>query len=231
MDGTCLDTPHVQYLWLRQTAAKYGGLDPFPAFDAGFLNKYNDWLGRKRMPGLYEMIGVDFPGNRDAIHHDYDMFNQTHPIETVPGMPEAIVAFKGLGLRIGVNTTKSRRSIMAPLSRNGLDSMFDAYVTEDDIHAMAEMRRLPKTELAKPHGFSAGRILEKLGVAAEHAVAVEDDTIGITTYRNDGPRPFVVGVTWGFEPDAGRLREAGADEIVRTPDELVAVIRGLARQG
>ncbi|HIH24589.1 TPA: HAD family hydrolase [Candidatus Woesearchaeota archaeon] len=224
MDGTSLDTPHAQYSWLKQTAQRYGGLDPFPAFGAGFLEMYNDWLTRKKMPGLYEMIGVDYTGNRDAIHRDYDLFNQTHPIELIPGMPECIKQFKDFGFKLGVNTTKNMKSISAPLARYGLTDLFDAYVTADDILAQAERTGLPHTEFAKPHGYSAELILRKLDVAQENAAAIEDDTIGVTTYRNGSAQPRVIGVTWGFEPDGKRLLDAGADIVAHTTGELITAI-------
>lgn len=229
MDGTSLDTPHAQHAWLMQTARRYGGLDPFPDFGPEFLDMYNDWLTRKKMPGLYEMIGVDYPGNRDAIHRDYDIFNQTHPIEFIPGMLDVIDELKLRGLMLGVNTTKSLKSISAPLKRYGVDQLFDAYVTEDDIHAKAERTGLPKTEFAKPHGYSADLILRKLGVPAGSAVAIEDDTIGVLTYRNGGARPRVIGVTWGYEPHKERLLAAGADQAVESVLELMRSIDGMMR--
>lgn len=230
MDGTTLDTPHAQHSWLKQTAQRYGGLDPFPKFGPEFLVMYNDWLSRKKMPGLYEMINVDYPGNRDAIHRDYDIFNQTHPIELFPGMPDIIMQLKRDGLKVGVNTTKSMKSISAPLTRYGLIGLFDAFVTEDDIHAQAERTGHPKTEFAKPNGYSAELILRKLGVTEDNAIAIEDDTIGVRTYRGDGPHPPTIGVTWGFEPDERRLLDAGADMIARDPFELIAEIAWYTRR-
>jgi phosphoglycolate phosphatase len=69
----------------------------------------------------------------------------------------------------------------------------------------------------KPAPDSVLHVLKTLGVEKEEAVYVGDSEVDIETARNAGVRG--IGVLWGFR-DREVLIQAGAQELVRTPQEL-----------
>ena len=71
----------------------------------------------------------------------------------------------------------------------------------------------------KPDPEGARKILEEVGVTAEHAAIVGDSHTDIETGRNAGL--WTIGVTSGFAPQT--LADAHPDVIVDDPQELAAV--------
>jgi beta-phosphoglucomutase-like phosphatase (HAD superfamily) len=213
VDGTCLDSMHPQYDWLRQTAEKYGGISPFPAFSPDFLREYNKRYSEQSMKGLYDMAGVDFDAHREEIWRDYNEFNRTHHIEFVPGVDNAIKTIhqrsrvtrtRPCALRIGFNTTKSWADIEIPLRRSGVLNCIDTIVAKDHLYALmtdGEARRknipfddyrtlrtiLPEhivRQLEKPGSIATTLALNRLGVDMESTIAFEDTVDGIQSYKS-----------------------------------------------
>ena len=73
----------------------------------------------------------------------------------------------------------------------------------------------------KPAPEMVWRAMETLGVTAEEAVYVGDSEVDVATARNAG-LPLVA-VSWGFRTVA-QLREAGAETIVHTAEELFSAL-------
>ena len=67
------------------------------------------------------------------------------------------------------------------------------------------------------------RALKELGAQPEEAVYVGDSEVDIQTARNSGLP--CLSVSWGFR-DAQFLTEQGAQQIISTPAELLALLTG-----
>jgi phosphoglycolate phosphatase len=72
----------------------------------------------------------------------------------------------------------------------------------------------------KPDAASALAVLAELGCAPGDSVMIGDSDVDIATARNAGMRS--IAVTWGF---GGADALQGAELVVHTPDELVALFR------
>lgn len=77
----------------------------------------------------------------------------------------------------------------------------------------------------KPDPTGALEIAAALGVAPADCIVIGDSTMDLETARHAGMR--AIAVTWGFH-DRERLIEAGADELVADPAELLEAIAGFS---
>jgi len=76
----------------------------------------------------------------------------------------------------------------------------------------------------KPAPDSVLEAMRQMGVAAQECVYVGDSDVDVITARNAGIP--CVAVTWGFR-DEQCLRDAGAEHIAHTPEQLVQTIVSL----
>lgn len=83
--------------------------------------------------------------------------------------------------------------------------------------AFGQRDEIPK----KPAPDMVRNALQSLGVTAQEAVYVGDSEVDVETARNAG-LPLIA-VSWGFRTE-GQLRSAGAEMIVDTAEELLAVL-------
>jgi phosphoglycolate phosphatase len=112
------------------------------------------------------------------------------------------------GWLLGVATGKSDRGLERCLDHHGIKGLFVTLQTAD---------RHP----SKPHPSMVYQALADSGAEAHRAVMIGDTVYDIHMGRAAGCR--TVGVGWGYHP-LSELREAGADFVVETMDELKAVL-------
>ncbi len=213
VDGTTLDSKKAQYEWLCYAAERFGGNACVPQNDAAFWQDYNRHYQEKGMPGLYDMIGVDFHAHRDEIWAEYNKYNQEHPAPAVPGIEGVIKAIfaksrvslsRPTALRLGMNTTKTWADIEPALKNADLVQYFDTIVTKDDIYnyatdGMARKRRIPfddiealrmllpenvVKELEKPASLCSWLAVQRLNVDPASVIAFEDTAGGIQSYKS-----------------------------------------------
>lgn len=143
-------------------------------------------------------------------------------VEVEAGAVELIRGLRAVGVRVGAAT--SSQNAAAILRKAGLDTLFDARV---DGVAMAELGLR-----GKPHPDAFLECLRSLGAASPRRSLVVVDSVSGVAAGAAGDFGLVLGVDRGG--DWLRLREAGADGIVRDLRELSAerLVRWLeARQG
>ncbi len=213
VDGTILDSRKSQYEWLRSAAARFGGIASFPPNDCTFWQNYNRHYQEKGMPGLYEMIGVDFHAHREAIWAEYNKYNKENPTRCVPEIDRVIKAIfaksrvslsRPTALRLGMNTTKTWADIEPALGKANLFKYFDTIVTKDDIYnyatdGIARKQKIPfddiKTlrtllpenvvkELEKPASLCSWLAVQRLNANPSSTIAVEDTAGGIQSYKS-----------------------------------------------
>ena len=142
-----------------------------------------------------------------AYRQDY----RTHMLDrtvVVPGMAEAVARIAEV--RVTCVVTSKPATFARPILDHLGISPFLAFVEGPSLDGAAE-----------PKKATLARALERLGSAAVGAVMVGDRLHDIEAGLAHGLR--TVGVLWGIG-DADELRQAGADDLVATPEELVELL-------
>jgi HAD superfamily hydrolase (TIGR01509 family) len=110
-----------------------------------------------------------------------------HPL---PGVREWLQEAAALGLRVGIASSSDFGWVKGHLKRVGLAEHFDVIATADDV------------DRVKPEPAVYRLVLERLGVAPEEALAVEDSPNGLAAARAAGvvcvvvPGPMTVGLNF-----------------------------------
>ena len=127
------------------------------------------------------------------------------------GMADLLGELHEGGWMLAVATGKSDRGLQRCLDYHGIKGLFVSLQTAD---------RHP----SKPHPSMIHQALADSGVDVAHAVMIGDTVydidMGVAAHCRS------IGVGWGYHP-LEELREAGADFVVETMDELKAVLEGM----
>lgn len=128
------------------------------------------------------------------------------------GMASLLSEMDEGGWLLGVATGKSDRGLIRCLEHHAIKGLFVTLQTAD---------RHP----SKPHPAMVYQALADAGATARDAVVIGDTVYDIHMGRAAGTR--TVGVNWGYHR-VEELREAGADFIAESMDELKAYLRDFA---
>lgn len=133
--------------------------------------------------------------------------------EHSPVLPAAAEAVREIAARVPVAIASgaSRPEIEAVLRATGLRPLFDVIVTADDITN------------SKPHPEGYLLALEGLGIPGDGALAFEDADLGVTAAITAGMRCVAVEGT----ASPGRLRAAGAEDVIPSLDWSLPAVSGL----
>ncbi|MDE6591015.1 MAG: threonylcarbamoyl-AMP synthase, partial [Oscillospiraceae bacterium] len=129
-----------------------------------------------------------------------------------PGIPEALAALKRQGVHMAVLSNKAH-ALAGPVVEHYFPGVFE-YV----------QGALPDAPL-KPDPTLLHTLMGKIGAKPETTLFVGDSGVDVRTGKNGGLT--VVGVLWGFR-DRQELEDAGADHIIRYPEQLVFIATGTA---
>jgi pyrophosphatase PpaX len=164
------------------------------------------WL-TARMGGssLHEQMAAIAPDRVEELVDCYREHNGPlhDELECCTGMLDALDRLRGR--RLGIVTAKRRESVELAFARLPLRDYFEVIVTADD------------TERHKPDPEPILHALARLGVRPAEAVYVGDSPFDVGAARAAGVH--AIGVTWG-----GIHPMDDADEIVSTPEELLAAL-------
>lgn len=128
------------------------------------------------------------------------------------GMAAVLSELDEDGWNLGVATGKSDRGLIRCLDHHAITGLFVTLQTAD---------RHP----SKPHPSMVYQALADAGADARNAVVIGDTVYDIHMGRAAGTR--TVGVNWGYHRVA-ELREAGADYIAESMDDLKAYLKDFA---
>jgi pyrophosphatase PpaX len=131
-------------------------------------------------------------------------------LKAFAGMEDLLARLRGEGRRLGVVTSKRRRTVDLAFAVLPIERYFDAVVTSEE------------TERHKPHPEPVLAALERLEARPDETAFVGDSPYDIGAGKAAGV--FTVGVAWGGLHSRERLLEAGADIVVETPEELLGVL-------
>ena len=176
MDGTLHDTEIIYLAATKHAAATLG----FTITDA-FCHSLIGIPGRESDAMLRAHLGPSFPFDAfDQLYHAYiDDALRIH-IPLKPGVPEALEAFIGLGLKLAVATSATRRSAEPQLTLSGLRPHLPVVVTRDDV-----ARGKPYPDLF----LHAAALLD---VPASACLAIEDSLNGVRAAHAAGMMPVMV---------------------------------------
>lgn len=267
MDGVTYASMEFHYDWQKFIYEKMGDKSKgFGEYADEWMDNYNE-VYKRGMPSLYDEIShISWEGNEALIWKEYLAYCAVNPLSTIKvdgvDMKDVISEVYGRGavstsrmtrLRLGINTTKGRKSLDKLLGESGISGCFDTVVTYDDILKVLVNGKIKQDKIycediemltklipsdmkhyiEKPNSLSAMLAVNGLGVHPSEVIAFEDTVNGIYAYKNMmvAPRPadsYVVGVTWGFVKDKQKLIDAGADAIMEHPKEIIPFLESLS---
>jgi pyrophosphatase PpaX len=131
-------------------------------------------------------------------------------LQAFPGVEDLLETLVSQGRRLGVVTAKRRRTVDLAFKVLPVERYFDVVVTTES------------TERHKPYPDPVLHGLEKLGADPAETAFVGDSPYDVAAGKSAGV--FTVAVSWGKIHPEERLLEAGADALVHTPEELLAVL-------
>ena len=167
-------------------------------------------IGMRNLLETLAPDGADDPGLDDAITEYLDYYGQHNADKTVPypGIPALIDTLLQKGVRLAICSNKSD-AFSKKLAEHYFPGAFQA--------VRGRIDGFP----GKPDPCGVRLLMEQISAEAATTLYVGDSNIDIQTAQNSSL--VSCGVSWGFR---GRqeLEEAGADHIVDTAEELLALI-------
>ncbi len=128
--------------------------------------------------------------------------------QTFPGVTETLTTLKQRGFTLTIASSRWHRSLDELTRDLGLSPFIAYLVGANDV------------QQAKPHPEPVLKTLEALHFSAEETLVVGDMPVDILMGANAGAK--TCGVSWG-NATREELLQAGADHIIDTMDELLAV--------
>ena len=169
---------------------------------------------------LFEIMRTLLPNANSAVHSEMVERYRTsyltmrnNGLEHEPlydGIAALLCKLDESGWLLGVATGKSDRGLERCLDGHGIKELFVSLQTAD---------RHP----SKPHPSMIHQALVDAGAKASDAVMIGDTFYDIKMGVAAGCK--TIGVGWGYHP-LNELREAGADAVAETMDELKAILEG-----
>ncbi len=224
LDGVLTPTADLHMrAWRQMFSTYFVGHDVAPAYTNADYFTYVD--GRPRYDGVRAALasrGIELPegdptdepgietvcGLGNAKNALFDRILKDDGVVAFPGTLTLLDALAARGVAVAV--VSSSRNARAVLFAANLADRFTV-VVDGEVARLAGLRGKPSPETFE-HAAAA------LGVPAARAVVIEDAVSGVAAGRA-GAFGLVIGVDRGAGAD--RLREAGADLVVRDLGELM----------
>jgi pyrophosphatase PpaX len=202
LDGTLIDSGEIilsSFRHATQTVLEREIPDEVLAAAVGGSNIYEQMRAFDE-ERAEELVRV-YREHNEPLHDDLVAFE---------GIERALERLKSEGRQLGIVTAKRRRTVDLAFAILPLERYFDAVVTAE------------QTQHHKPHPEPVLTALERLGSAPAEAAFVGDSPFDMGAGKAAGV--FTVAVSWGKIHPVERLRQAGADAVVHSPDELLDVL-------
>ncbi len=233
MDGSSTDTERLVLEAMRQMMAETLGDPDFRFVAEDFPNIIGDsttnhitWLCRKYdlpLGELTAMMESYYTRYHQTLRDIRDGKIQDTLIEPMPHLREFLAWAKGRGLKVGLVTSSLALEvdIVMPVVFRGMGMDEDFHAFYDAVIAADAVGE----PFLKPHPNLYVLMLERLGVAAEHAVVIEDSTAGIMAARLADcsvaavPHPHTRGHS--FEHANLGVMTGGLEEVRETLEQLL----------
>jgi pyrophosphatase PpaX len=139
--------------------------------------------------------------HNEPLHADLQAFR---------GVEDLLAELTSQGRKLGIVTSKRRRTVDLAFAVLPIERFFDVVVTSGD------------TQRHKPHPDPVLLALEQLDARAGDAAFVGDSPFDVRAGK--AADVFTVAVSWGGLHNESRLVEAGADVVVHSPEDLLDVL-------
>jgi pyrophosphatase PpaX len=210
LDGTILDTNELilrsfEHVWER----------------LGYRNLTREQLYPHMGGKLTEMFGATTgAGEADMeemirLYREYNFAHHDELVRAFPHVDEVLAGLRRAGIRIGVVTTKIRKTTEMGLKLCKLDGYIETLVTLDDVSQ------------AKPHPEPVLTALKRMGAAKEETLMVGDSAGDLISARDAGVRSVLV--SWTLK-NLEELKRHEPDYVIDDIRELLAIV-GLAGDG
>jgi len=164
-DGTIVSSEHIHFQMWIPILSQYGvelSEQQYRAHYAGLPTSAN-------AVDLVQRFGIDVSPDqlieaKNAATQDY-LASQSFPL--MPGVREAIAYFHSAGLKLAVVTGASANGVQKTLQANEFEDKFLTVVSNDDVRN------------SKPAPECYLLALQRLGVAADESLAIEDTQHGL----------------------------------------------------
>lgn len=201
VDGTLVDTGELHFnAWVR-LAEDLG--KPFTR------QMFRDTFGRRNPEIIGEIFG-DYPAEEVARlgfnKEEYYRAEARHGVDLLPGVRPLLKALHEAGFKQAVGSSAPRQNVDLIMALTDAGQFFEAIVSMED------------TTRGKPDPQVFLVAAEKLGIAPERCLVMEDAVAGVQAANAGGMK--AIGITFvGHHPE-DTMKEAGADLIVKTLEEV-----------
>lgn len=211
VDGTLVDTAEQHFLAWAQLSREIGR-----PFDRSDFARTFGWRNPEIVRELYDANADDAKclaiGERKETL--YREMVRTTGAKLLPGVRELLAAFAAAGFPQAVGSSAPRGNLDLLLNATGIANYFGTIVSGEDVS-----RGKPDPEVFL--NGAAG-----LGVEPHRCVVFEDAIAGVQAAHRGGMG--CIAVTFVGHHPAEKLREAGADRVVASLEEVtVAMVREL----
>lgn len=170
-DGVCIDTETARYESWQEIYRSFGVVLP--------LDEWVKNIGRAAYesdpyPYLEKSVGRAL--NKEELHtiHKRTEVEITNRMPLMPGLLDRLHEAQSMGTMCAIASSSSHAWVDGHLQHRNIDHFFSTVVCRED------------TRQHKPDPEPYLTALRRLGVGAEHAVAVEDSPAGVTAARAAG---------------------------------------------
>jgi pyrophosphatase PpaX len=197
LDGTLIDsTPMILASFQHATRTVLGREIPAAEIFAVVGGPTLEAQMRSFSPERVDELVAVYRAHNTPLHQE---------LELCAGMGDALATLKAEGRKLGIVTSKRRKTAQLALDRLEIEHYFDTIATSDD------------TATHKPSPEPVQLALERLGVEPRDAAYVGDSPYDVGSARAAGV--FAVAVSWG-----GMHNVEDADAVVANTEELLAVL-------
>jgi HAD superfamily hydrolase (TIGR01509 family) len=189
LDGTLVHSDPLHFGAFRTLFAEFGIDLDWEDYRSTIGGKMNREIFAHFLPGREE-LHPSLGDRKEAMFRE----SLAETLEPTPGALDLIAWAGGQGVAVAVVTNAPRANAEVMLKAAGLGEMFRIVVTSEDVSA------------GKPDPAPYLLASERLGAAAETAIAFEDSLPGVMSAAGAGA--FVFGMTSAH--DAASLRHVGA---------------------
>jgi HAD superfamily hydrolase (TIGR01509 family) len=186
LDGTLTDTDHLHVEAFRILLQDFGRSITLEHYKARIMGQPNDLIMREMFPGETPERRITLSDHKEQLFRD-----QLQTLTPTPGVLKVLDWADANGVPYAVVTNAPRANAEMMLRGLGLDGRMGELVIGDEL------------ERAKPDPLPYRTGLQRLGAAAERALAFEDSLPGIRAASGAGIATFGIKTA---HPDAALLQ-------------------------
>jgi pyrophosphatase PpaX len=201
-DGTLANTNELIKLALKETSNKFLGRDlteeEFVHVFGRYLEEQMKFLSKSKYSEMEQFYRAFYNENKDGMTKE------------ITGVKAMLHRLKDLDCKIAIVSAKGRSGIEHGIKLLGIVQYIDVIISANDV------------ENNKPDAEPALKALAALGGNAENAIIVGDSPHDILCGKNAGVKTVLV--DWSIFPKEETLKHK-PDYIIKTPDELIDIVR------